>query len=43
MGNPDHTKKQVAQSEDLRQGMQRAGFADQLDISFLEEVEEVFM
>ena len=33
--------RQFAQSEDLRQTMQRAGVADQPDIYFLEEVEHV--
>ncbi len=33
--------RQFAQSEDLRQAMQRAGVADQPDIYFLEEVEHV--
>ncbi len=33
--------RQFAQSEDLRQAMQRAGVADQPNIYFLEEVERV--
>jgi len=33
--------RQFAQSEDLRQAMQRAGVSDQPDIYFLEEVEHV--
>ncbi len=33
--------RQFAQSEDLRQAMQRAGVADQPDIYFLEAVEHV--
>ena len=33
--------QQFAQSEDLRETMQRAGVADQPDIYFLEEVEHV--
>lgn len=32
---------QFAQSEDLRETMQRAGVADQPDVYFLEEVEQV--
>jgi hypothetical protein len=33
--------RQFAQSEDLRETMQRAGVADQPDVYFLEEVEHV--
>jgi len=33
--------QQFAQSEDLRAAMQRAGVADQPDVYFLEEVEQV--
>jgi heme-degrading monooxygenase HmoA len=33
--------RQFAQSDDLRQAMQRAGVADRPDVYFLEEVEQI--
>jgi len=41
----DDLKKaqQFAQSQDLRETMQRAGVSDQPDVYFLEEVERVAM